>query len=391
MEAPKNRDLSILLHIVFFVSGIATVLIGQVLPILSSGFALNDLQAGFFFPAQFSGSIIGTVVSNWFGRCSKFALATVVGCVLMATGMTMMNLISFAGCLTGFFVTGLGIGMTLPSVNLLILEMNPQKGASALSVLNFCWGLGAILCKPFVDATATKGSVFITTVILVLPLITCASLIILLPREPETAAPEQTVATTGQVAAIWTTALAWTIALFNFVQVGFESGIGGWLTTYAGRVQGEAVIQLVSPTFLYFLFFVAGRGIAPLYFRFMSENQVLFLDIGLMFAGMLLILSAGDLTWLSVGAAVAGFGASSVFPTNLSRFTRTFGSTATRRATPLFVCGTLGGATVTWLIGFVSNQTASLRTGMFTLFACVLVVAVIQILLILSDTIRNNE
>ncbi|HTH38532.1 MAG TPA: hypothetical protein VL572_11220, partial [Pyrinomonadaceae bacterium] len=140
-----------------------------------------------------------------------------------------------------------------------------------------------------------------------------------------------------------------------------------------------------------FLFFVAGRGIAPLYFRFMSENQVLFLDIGLMFAGMLLILSAGDLTWLSVGAAVAGFGASSVFPTNLSRFTRTFGSTATRRATPLFVCGTLGGATVTWLIGFVSNQTASLRTGMFTLFACVLVVAVIQILLILSDTIRNNE
>jgi len=303
----------------------------------------------------------------------------------------MMNLISFAGCLTGFFVTGLGIGMTLPSVNLLILEMNPQKGASALSVLNFCWGLGAILCKPFVDATATKGSVFITTVILVLPLITCASLIILLPREPETAAPEQTVATTGQVAAIWTTALAWTIALFNFVQVGFESGIGGWLTTYAGRVQGEAVIQLVSPTFLYFLFFVAGRGIAPLYFRFMSENQVLFLDIGLMFAGMLLILSAGDLTWLSVGAAVAGFGASSVFPTNLSRFTRTFGSTATRRATPLFVCGTLGGATVTWLIGFVSNQTASLRTGMFTLFACVLVVAVIQILLILSDTIRNNE
>ena len=51
MESPKNRDLSILLHIVFFVSGIATVLIGQVLPILSAGFALNDLQASFFFPA----------------------------------------------------------------------------------------------------------------------------------------------------------------------------------------------------------------------------------------------------------------------------------------------------------------------------------------------------
>src|SRR5687768_1285011 len=283
MESPKNRDLSILLHIVFFVSGIATVLIGQVLPVLSAGFALNDLQASFFFPAQFSGSILGTLASNWFGRRSRFVLATVIGSVLMAAGMTMMNLVSFGGCLAGFFVTGLGIGMTLPSVNLLVLEMNPQKGASALSLLNFCWGLGAILCKPFVDATATKGSVFITTLILVIPLIAIAALIIFLPREtgkPETIEPARS--GDGVPVAIWTTAIAWTIAFFNFVQVGFESGIGGWLTTYAGRVEGEEVVHLLSPTFLYFLFFVAGRGIAPLYFRFMSENQVLFLDIGLM-------------------------------------------------------------------------------------------------------------
>jgi MFS transporter, FHS family, glucose/mannose:H+ symporter len=382
METPKNRDLTILLHIVFFLAGIATVLIGQVLPILSTGFALNDLQSGFFFPAQFSGSVLGTLASNSFGRRNKFILATVIGCVLMAGGMTMMNLVSFSGCLAGFFVTGLGIGMTLPSVNLLVLEMNPQKGAAALSLLNFCWGLGAILCKPFVDMTATKGSIFITTIILVVPLIICASLIILLPREP-VSLPSREPAASHDITpvAIWTTAVAWTIALFNFVHVGFESGIGGWLTTYAGRVQGDTVVHLISPTFLYFLFFVAGRGIAPLYFRFMSENQVLFLDIGLMLAGMLLILSANDLTSLSIGAAVSGFGASSVFPTNLSRFTRIFGSTATRRATPLFVLGTLGGASVTWLIGFVSNQAASLWAGMFTLLVCVGIVGVIQTVL----------
>ena len=390
MESSGNRDLKILLHIVFFVSGIATVLIGQVLPILASSFALNDLQAGFFFPAQFSGSILGTLASNWFGRRSRFVWATVIGSVLMAAGMTMMNLVAYEGCLAGFFVTGLGIGMTLPSVNLLVLEMNPQKGASALSLLNFCWGLGAILCKPFVDATATKGSVFVTTLFLVIPLIACASLILLLPRAQEFAPVRGgSEANYGENAAIWTTALAWTIALFNFVHVGFESGIGGWLTTYSGRIHGEPVVQLLSPTFLYFLFFVAGRGIAPLYFRFMSENQVLFLDIGLMLAGMLLILSAGDVTLLSIGAALSGFGASSVFPTNLSRFTRIFGPTATRRATPLFVSGTLGGAAVTWLIGFVSNQTAELRLGMFTLLACVVVVGAIQVLLAAKGRFRN--
>jgi len=29
--------------------------------------------------------------------------------------------------------------------------------------------------------------------------------------------------------AIWSTSLAWVLALFNFIHVGFESGIGGWL------------------------------------------------------------------------------------------------------------------------------------------------------------------
>lgn len=382
MTATNNRPLVITLHLVFFLSGIATVLIGQVLPIVAAGFALDDLQSAYLFPAQFGGSITGTFASNWFGRRNRFLFAAAVGCFLLAAGLAMMNLLSFEGCLAGFFVTGLGIGLTLPSVNLLVLEMNPEKGASALSFLNFCWGAGAILCKPFVDATAAKGSIFVTTLFLSIPFVIAAALLVLFPSEPEAAVqPRSPDGTAAERTRIWVTAAAWTIALFNFVHVGFESGIGGWLTTYAGRLHGEPVVHLFSPTFLYFLFFVAGRGVAPLFFRFMSENQVLFLDIGLMLIGMLMILTAGDLTWLGIGAAVSGFGASSVFPTNISRFTRIFGPTATRRATPLFISGTLGGAAVTWLIGFVSNQTESLRAGMFTLIACVAVVGLIQILL----------
>jgi fucose permease len=386
MHPPEKRHLLILLHIVFFVSGISTVLIGQVLPILSAGFALNDLQSGYFFPAQFAGSILGTLASNRFGRRNRFLLATVIGCIAMATGTTAMNLASFEGCLAGFFINGLGIGLTLPSINLVVLEMNPQRGASALSVLNFCWGAGAILCKPFVDATATTGSIFVTTLFLAVPLWTGAALLALLPHKTE-APPETDTSHLPQAdrAAIWTTALAWTIAFFNLIHVGFESGIGGWLTTYADRVHGGPVVQLFSPTFLYFLFFVAGRGIAPVYFRFMNENQVLFFDIAFMLTGMLIMLFAGSLLWLGIGAAVSGFGASSVFPTNLSRFTRTFGPSATRRATPLFVCGTLGAAAVTWLIGFVSNEANSLRAGMFVLLACVSAVFAIQAILALRS------
>ncbi len=387
MGASKPRALNVLLHVVFFASGIATVLIGQVLPILSARFALNDLQAGYFFPAQFAGSIIGTLATNWFGRRNNFVLATILGSALMAAGVTGMSLTSYEGCLAGFFVNGLGIGLTLPSINMLILEMNPLRSASALSILNFCWGLGAIFCKPFVDLTSTRTSIFITAFLLAMPLLIGAALIGFLPREDHKHlldAPTQTEDLKPTV--IWATGLAWTIAIFNFVHVGFESGMGGWLTTYSDRLNGEPVVGLFSPTFLFFLFFVIGRGVAPIFFRYMSEDRVLFLDLVLMLAGMLVILFAGNVFWLGIGAAVSGFGSSSVFPTNLARFTRIFGPTATRRATPLFILGTLGATSVTWLIGFVSNNAESLRAGMFALLVCVILLVLLQLVLALRST-----
>lgn len=369
-------------------------MIGQVLPILAAKFELNDLQSGYFFPAQFSGSIVGTLTASLFGKRNNFVLAAVLGCAAMAVGVTAMSLSSFTGCLGGFFVNGLGIGLTLPSVNMLILEMNPLRSASALSIVNFCWGIGAIVCKPFVDATSTRTSIFLTSLLLAIPLLIGASLIRFFPRESHVPLPGAELPTPEiKPAAIWTTGLAWTIALFNFVHVGFESGMGGWMTTYTDRLNGSPVVLLFSPTSLYFLFFVIGRGVAPLFFKYLSENQVLFLDLILILAGMSIVLTAPDVFWLGIGAAVSGFGTSSVFPTNLSRFTHTFGPTATRRATPLFICGTLGATAVTWLIGFVSNQAGSLNSAMFALLACVVLLLVLQVVLALRSSntkLRNS-
>lgn len=366
----------------FLLSGIATVLIGQVLPILSGHFALTDLQAGYFFPAQFSGSVIGTLVTTWFGRRNRFVLAAVIGCSAMAAGLLIMNADILTVCLLGFMLNGFGIGLTLPSVNMLILEMNPARSASALSVLNFCWGVGAIICKPFVDLTTFGSNILPMTLILAAPFLAASILIGFLPSELPPAKLDDPPEPQPALLPIWTMPLAWMIALFNFIHVGFESGMGGWLTTYADRLHGEPVVQLLSPTFLYFLFFVAGRGVAPVIFRFLREEQVLLLDLGIMLAGMLIILSAGSVLWLGIGAAVAGFGTSSVFPTNLSRFTRTFGPTSRRRATPFFICGTLGAASITWLIGFVSERSGTLKAGMFAILACVAALIILQLVLI---------
>ena len=91
----KDNKLAILLHIVFFLSGITTILIGQVLPILSGAVGSAALQAGYLFPAQFGGAVLGTLASSWFGRWNGFLSATVVGTAAMALGVTAMSMNSF--------------------------------------------------------------------------------------------------------------------------------------------------------------------------------------------------------------------------------------------------------------------------------------------------------
>jgi fucose permease len=369
----------LVLHIAFLFSGMATVLIGQVLPILGRNFSLNDLQLGYFFPAQFAGSVTGTLLTSWFSRRGLYSIATTIGCVLMAAGILLIAGASFKISLVGFLINGLGIGMTLPSINLLVLEMNPFRAASALSILNFCWGVGAIICKPFVDLISGGLTIFPVSVSLASVLAFFAAATYLLVSRKPLPAAEGDAPKDERPLRIWASPIGWTIALFNFIHVGFESGMGGWLSTYTERLENRAVLDVISPTFLYFSFFVLGRGIAPLFFRVMNENRVLLLSLTVLLSGTLVTILAADLFVLSIGASIAGLGTAAIFPTNISRFMNTFGPEANRRSTPLFLSGTAGAACVTWLIGLLSNRAGDLRSGMVVLVVSIVLLIGIQL------------
>lgn len=375
------RFLKILLHIAFFISGITTILIGQVLPFLSNRLSLNDFQVSFFFYAQFAGSIIGTFITNWFGKKHKFLLASLIGCFLMGVGILMLNLNSFELCLAGFFCNGIGVGMTLPSINMLTFELNPLRATSAVNVLNFIWGLGAISCSLTVYSISKNIGFFPISVVLACSLLIIALLLLFAPKEIEQKPQIQHKDQDDLSVPIWTNPVAWLFAGFNFINVGFETGMGGWLPTYTERMEGQNYVWWLAPSFLYFLFFVVGRGIAPIFLHFLNENKMLLLGILTIFLGMIVLLFAKNVFTLGLGAAISGFGTSTVFPTNMSRFTHYFGASASRRATPFFICGTLGAASTTGIIGYTSNYFNSLHSGMFILLGSSVVLILLQIIL----------
>jgi fucose permease len=392
MTADSNlrRRLIVLIHAAFLISGILTILIGQVLPILSQRLSLTDEQLGYFFIAQFSGSLIGTLISQPLTNHLGFIKTIVIGCLAMAIGVFGLNSDTLNICLLAFFINGFGNGITLPSINMLTVELNPENVTSALNFLNFFWGIGAIICKPFIDFFSTSLSIFRPTSILSIALILTGATIFLLPRRIEPQRNQGITETHENLPPVWSTSLAWAIALFSFIHVGFESGAGGWITTYATRFPDQSGhILWLSPITLYFFFFVAGRGIAPLYSKFTGENWMILIGLIIVTTAMMISLLGNTYFFLSIGSAIAGFGTSTIFPTNMARFTKIFGATATRRATPIFICGTLGSTLITFLIGYISNYYKDLRTGMFVLLGSCVVLITLQILLMLRSSIRK--
>lgn len=382
----SNRAQIILLHFTFFLTGISTVLIGQILPILSKRLSLNDAESGQFFIAQFTGSFSGVFIYNRLVKNFGFVSATLLGMIAITFGCLLLNFNSWTICAAGFFLNGIGIGTTLPAINMLIAEMNPLRTASALNLLNFFWGFGAIFSQPFVSISSGETSIiYPTTILSGFFLMTAISLFLVSAKETRESAAADSAAFASLP--IWKNPLAWLIAAFNFLHVGMESGIGGWLTTYSERFSGGEQ-QHLSATPVFFFLFVVGRGFAPLTIRFFSENNFILASLIIVAGGILLIIFAGSYAFMLFGAGVLGFGTSAIFPTNMARFTKIFGAGATRSATPIFIMGSLGGAFTTWLIGFVSNNFDDLRAGIFVLLGSSLILIVLQ--LIISKSVPQN-
>lgn len=381
----SNKFLLIWLHTGFILIGIITVLIGQILPILSNRLSLTDSDSGYFFIAQFSGSLIGVFLYNQGIKKLGYVKTLLIGFILMACGSAGLNFGQFGFCLLMVLTFGVGIGLTIPLTNMLIVELNHAKAASRLNFINFFWGIGAIFCKPFIDFVGTSESFLVPTFVLSVVLL-INGLLIGFSRINEQISLEKPLETTIYKP-IWKTPTAWLIAVFNFIHIGIESSVGGWITTFEERLPDNSPYKWFSAAFVFFLFLVIGRGIAPLFVKFLKENTLLFINILIMSAGAFLVLQAETFQSTIVGAGILGFGSSSVFPTNMARFTNIFGQESSRQATPIFVMGSLGGAFMTWAVGFVSTTFNSLRTGFLIVVAGCLTLLILQIIISIS---RNN-
>jgi fucose permease len=372
-----RSTLAFWIHAQFTLIGITTVLLGPLLPALAVHWGMQDLQKGYLLFAQYAGSVVGSMLSTRVLPRWGFSGVCSAAMLILCSGLEIFVLSSWRVGMAGIFLCGLGMALVIAASNLAVAESNPSRAASALSLLNFAWGLGAV-AFPILVGTALRH-VPLTRLV---PVLGVAPVLFAVRFAVFAASAKRPAFSTVRPSAIptpWQPLPFALIAILAFLYVGTESALGGWIASYARDFATvSAGSEAMAPS-AFWAALVAGRALAPLVLRSHSERTIYRLGLLTALLGTVLLLTTHLVPFLLTGAAIAGFGLAAVFPITVAVLARGLGEHANRLGGFFFATGNLGGALIPFLVGAVSSQTHNLRIGLASTLAVMALMLVMSL------------
>jgi fucose permease len=383
----SNRKLVMAGQIAFLPTGILTTLLGPMLPILIARWTMNDTQAGNLFLVQFLASLVGVQLSGVLLARWGFRPAFLLGLLLMACGVATLYMGSLWLGLASVAAYGLGLGLIIPTDNLLIAEIGSSSGsgassrdssrASAVSLLNFFWGVGAVFCSLMVAWTAAHRLLpfFLGAVALFLLLLALAMRNLSFPAaakssEAKSAEAKSGAANSGERSASssWRemakSPAIWLFAAVFFLYPGAETAVGGWIGSFVSRLGSRgAAMSSIMPAFFWSALTV-GRALGTAFLRHFSERRVLRASCAAGAAGIGLMLWAPALAGVIAGALITGLSFSTLYPITVARLSERFGVAARSIGSVMFSLAAVGPAVIPWMVGVISHAAGSLRSGL---------------------------
>jgi MFS family permease len=126
----------------------------------------------------------------------------------------------------------------------------------------------------------------------------------------------------------------------------------------------SAVTLVVAPS-VYYGALLAGRGIAPVALRYISEIMISGGGLFLATIGAAIIAVSNSPHTLYLGAGIAGFGLAPQYPIFVTWLAEIFQKDSTWIGALFFGSAGIGGGALPWMVGIVSYGTNSLRAGFF--------------------------
>jgi FHS family glucose/mannose:H+ symporter-like MFS transporter len=378
-ETQGHRNLLVLLFAGFVLSGIATTIIGPMLPIFIRRWSLDDGQAGLFSSIQFLAALAGTLASSAIASWRGYRPPLVLGYALMGGGLACLNADTHTVALMATAAFGLGYGLITPGTNLFVAELGGAKSASLLNQLNFAWGAGAMACSPLIALALKRNGLGI---LLTGTAIFGGILVLGLLFASFGVQKHEQDASTGDAASP-AIGLAVTIAMaaMFFIYVAMENGIGIWSAEYAKRIaNGITGMTTLAPMFFY-AGLTSGRGAAPLVLQRLHERKMVLGALSLAAVATALLILSRSLPVATVAVCLAGLGCASVYPIYIAWLSRWYGVRAKKIGGLLFALASLGGSAGPGLIGAVSQYSGSLRVGLLVPLVCATTLICLTLLL----------
>jgi fucose permease len=297
-DASRRRKLILTGQIAFLPTGILTTLLSPMLPILSKRWMLTDAQVGNFFPIQFLSQLAGVLLSGYMLARVGFRTVFLSGMLLMAAGASTLFLGTMSLGMASVAVYGLGLGLIIPTTNLMAAEVTTGSRAAAVSLLNFFWGVGAVLGSLLVAWAAKTQHVplFLGGVAVSLLVLTFA--VRNLPFPPA----HPTGGSSLRWGAIARNPVTWLFAFVFFLYPGAETCVGGWIGSYVSQMgMGATAIAAMIPAFFYAAL-TAGRGVGGWLLRHFSEQRVLQCGYAAATIGIGILLRSSNLMEVKVSA-----------------------------------------------------------------------------------------
>jgi fucose permease len=361
-EPASGWKAQLILHAVFAVTGIAHVIGGALMPSLIATFQLSDSQAGTLFLLYFGGSAIGALLCRgsyvrllWTG----FLGMAICGCCVALASRQLLP--------AAFLLFGISVGMPMSAVSMYAGRNWRQRRAAILTLLNFTWSCGALLA-PLLAGRVLLHHTYKSAYLVIAAAALLSSLACLLGLR-ESVEPLAENAAAGGRTVLGLIAL---FCLATFLQVGIENTSAAWLTTYAMRASGSGMVLAAYATSLYWVGFLASRGVSSFVLLRAAPARVLRVALLAALAAAVLLCAVSTPLVRMFSMFLLGASLAPVYPLLLAGFFARARHSADSRW--ILATAGFGGSVLPWTAGAISQHTGSLRLGMFVIPAALLLV-----------------
>jgi len=372
---------SFITYAICFISlGLSMASLGPLLPYLAENVDVSLAQISFLFTTSSLGYLIGSAGGGRLYDHFKGHRLMILALILMIVMGILIPLVPwFYLLLVVMFLFGIGQGILDVGGNVNLLWVFQSRVGPYMNALHFFFGVGAFLSPIIITNVMNLAGGAITwpywvLAIFFLPGILGLSLLPS-PENPE----KEDVSKAPQKIDLRLVVLM--MVLF-FLYVGVEGGFGGWIFTYATKVQ---IADETGASYMNSIFWGAltlGRLLSIPLAKKLAPSRLLIGNfvLAIIFLGVILIWPVTPImVW--IGSAGLGLALSSVFPTLMA-----LGETRmkiTGAVTGLFFLGSsLGGTLLPMLLGQIFEYIGSYQI-MLTLFggACLGLIVLISVIL----------